>query len=129
LTFFIAPLYGRQLARAHAVAPAVGALAIPCGYAAGAALRGHPLAPATFVTCVLAALVATLVGLSSTFRDGIRAALYVVLGFGAAAGLALPAAFGLPHALEIVTVLAFALGFFALRAFGETLARYDPLPD
>jgi hypothetical protein len=128
LTFFAAPLYGRQLARAHAIAPALGALAIPAGYATGAALRGGALAPAVVATLVLAALVATLVALSSAFRDGLRATLYVVLGLGAAASLALPGLFVPAHALAIAAALALVEGFFALRAFGETLARYDPLP-
>lgn len=129
LTFFAMPLYGRQLARAHAIAPALGALAIPLGYAAGAALRGTPLGPQLFVTCLLGALVATLVALSSAFRDGARAALYVVLGFGAAALLWLPGALYAGHGLELTAALAALEGFFALRAFGETLARYDPLPE
>lgn len=129
LTFFAVPLYGRQLARAHAVAPALAALAIPFGYAAGTALRGLPLSTTTFLDCVLAALVATLVALSSTFRDGIRAALYVLLGFAGAVSLTLPYTLGLAHATALVLFLAFVEGFFALRAFGETLARYDPLPD
>jgi len=129
LTFFAVPLYGRQLARAHAVAPALAALAIPLGYAAGTALHGTPFSSATLLDCVLGALVATLVALSSTFRDGLRAALYVLLGFAAAESLALPYIFRLDHATALVAFLALVEGFFALRAFGETLARYDPLPE
>ena len=55
------------------------ALAVPLGYATGSALRHAAPSPTMFVEMLLAALVATLVSLSSVFRDGARAALYVVL--------------------------------------------------
>lgn len=131
VTFFAMPLYGRQLARAHAIAPALMALAVPLGYAAGAALRRAPLSSAMFVAAILAALVATLVSLSSVFRDGYRAGLYVVLATTLAAAvtvapLALVAS--PPRATLVAALLALVTGFFALRAFGETLARYDPVP-
>jgi len=130
LTFFAMPLYGRQLARAHAVAPSLMALSVPLGYAAGAALRGAPLSPALLLATVLAALVATLVSLSSVFRDGARAALYVALAatLGAAVTVA-PFALedSVARASELAIALAAIAGFFALRAFGETLARYDPI--
>lgn len=130
LTFFAMPLYGRQLARAHAVAPSLMALSVPLGYAAGAAQRGAPLSPALLLATVLAALVATLVSLSSVFRDGARAALYVALAatLGAAVTVA-PFALedSVARASELAIALAAIAGFFALRAFGETLARYDPI--
>ncbi|MBD5633352.1 MAG: hypothetical protein IAI49_02635, partial [Candidatus Eremiobacteraeota bacterium] len=58
---------------------------------------------------------------------GVRAALYVGLAIAAAASLAI-ATTALPlHALPAAAALALVEGFFALRAFGETLARYDPI--
>jgi hypothetical protein len=130
LTFFAMPLYGRQLARAHAIAPSLMALGIPLGYAVGSAARHAPLGPALFAATILAALVATLVSLSSVFRDGYRAALYVVLAAALAGAVTVvPFAF-MPspsRAALAATVLAAVTGFFALRAFGETLARYDPV--
>lgn len=129
LTFFAAPLYGRELARAHVIAPAAAALSVPLGYLSGAALQGRAL-PAPFaVALVLAALVAATVSLSSAFRDGYRAALYVGLAGLAALGLGLPFELRLAAAAQTSAVLAAIEGFFALRAFGETLARYDPLPE
>jgi hypothetical protein len=131
VTFFAMPLYGRQLARAHAIAPALMALAVPLGYASGAALRREPLAASMFEATILAALVATLVSLSSVFRDGYRAGLYVVLATALAAAVTVaPLAFigSPPRATLVAALLAFVAGFFALRAFGETLARYDPVP-
>jgi hypothetical protein len=89
VSFFAMPLFGRQLARAHAI-------------------------------------VAVLVALSSVFRDGLRAALYVGIAIGAVATIALSALVP-EHGLEIALTLAVVEGFFALRAFGETLARYDPV--
>ncbi len=128
LTFFAMPLYGRQLARAHAVAPAALALTVPLGYAAGAALRGRALPYDVFFSIVLGALVSTLVSLSSTFRDGLRAWLYVVLAavVGTAIGV-IPQQLGTPHVFLIALAISLVAGFFALRAFGETLARYDPI--
>jgi len=128
VSFFAMPLFGRQLARAHAIAPAVGALSIPLGYAAGTQLRGAGLGPQTFAIAVLATIVAVLVSLSSVFRDGLRAALYVVLAIGAAALMALATALAPERALALSFGIAVVAGFVALRAFGETLARYDPVP-
>lgn len=128
LTFFSVPLFGRQLARAHAVAPTVAALALPCGYAAGAALRGVPISPERFAAAICVVTVATLVALSATFRDGRDRTLYVGLALASSVVLAYVELVAGPHAIAIVAALALFIGFFALRAFGETLARYDPLP-
>lgn len=128
LTFFTVPLYGRQLARAHAIAPSLLALSLPFGYAAGAALRGYPIDLDRFVCAALVAIVTMLVALSAAFRDGRARALYAALAFAAGLGIALTDLPG--HPLFVATLaLAAIVGFFALRAFGETLARYDPLPD
>jgi hypothetical protein len=43
--------------------------------------------------------------------------------------LGVPFELRLAAALQISAALAGLEGFFALRAFGETLARYDPLPE
>jgi hypothetical protein len=126
VSFFAMPLFGRQLARAHAIAPVLGALAIPLGYATGSALRGVPLGMQTTALLVVATIVAVLVALSSVFRDGLRAALYVGIAIGAVVTIALTALVP-EHGLEIALTLAVVEGFFALRAFGETLARYDPV--
>jgi hypothetical protein len=128
VSFFAMPLFGRQLARAHAIAPVLASLAIPLGYIAGSALRGVPLAPSLCAVLCFAAVVAVLVSLSSVFRDGMRAALYVGLAIGAAASLALVVIVLPAHAVLAALGLATIEGFFALRAFGETLARYDPIP-
>lgn len=128
LTFFTVPLYGRQLARAHAVPPALLALSIPLGYAAGAALRGHPIDLERFACAVLVALVTTLVALSAAFRDGRARLLYAALALAVGIGLALLG--NIPYgAFRVTFALAVLVGYVAIRAFGETLARYDPLPE
>jgi hypothetical protein len=129
LTFFTAPLYGRQLARAHAIAPACAALSIPLAYLSGAALAGRGLSANVGFGLTAAALVAATIALSSAFREGFRAALYVGLAGTAALTLGLPFELWTPHPVAICAALAALEGFLALRAFGETLARYDPLPE
>lgn len=127
LTFFTVPLYGRQLARAHAIAPSLLALSLPLGFVVGASLRGSP-PPATAVgVATLGTLVATLVSLSAVFRDGRDRALYIALAVAAGFSIAIPYALQ-PASFPALVALALGEGFFALRAFGETLARYDPLP-
>ncbi len=128
LTFFAMPLYGRQLARAHAIAPALLALAIPAGYAFGSVARVHAFPFELLGAMFVAALVSTLVALSAIFRDGVRAALYVVLAAAVGVAVTVPWLLHARHGALLGLGLAAIAGFFALRAFGETLARYDPLP-
>ena len=129
LTFFTVPLFGRELARAHAIAPALGSLAFPLGYVAGAAARGFPIAPERVVVATCVVLVATAVGLSGIFRDGRDRALYVALAIVAGSVDGIVAVFAGERGFIPACGLAVVIGFFALRAFGETLARYDPLPE
>ena len=128
-SLFAMPLFGRQLARAHAIGPLVLATSVPLGFALGAVLRRAPLSVPLFVALTLAAFVATLVSLSSVFRDGANAWLYA--GGGALCGIvvALPIAAAVPYGAALTIFLALIVGFFAIRAFGETLARYDPIAD
>lgn len=128
LTFFAMPLYGRQLARAHAIAPSLLALAIPAGYAFGSVARVHAFPVELLAAMFGTALVSTLVALSAIFRDGIRAALYVVLAAAAGVAVMLPWVLHAEHGFTLAAALAAIVSFFAIRAFGETLARYDPLP-
>ena len=125
---FAAPLYGRELARALAVAPALMAMSLPLGVLAGASrIAARPLD--VWITVAAAALLPSLVTLSATLRTGRPRWLY--LGMATAAG-AIPTAAGIldqsaSTAAGLVAVLA-ATGYLALRAFAETLARYDPWP-
>jgi len=125
LTYFTAPLYGRQLARAHALTATCVALAAPFTIVAIAAIR-HATWPWPHSVATLAgSIVAALVALSGTLRRGGAAMTYALLAVAAGALIMALAQAGVP----VYAWLAFAalLGFLALRAFGETLARYDPL--
>jgi hypothetical protein len=126
-SFFAMPLYGRQLARALAVAPCLDSLAVPLGILGGLTLAGRPLGPAASVTLIAAALAATLVALSARLRTGRNAMLYLTLAIASEAGIVAPLFLGQPNPL-LSLILAALIAFTALRAFGETLARYDPLP-
>lgn len=128
LFLFSAPLYGRELARGLAPAPCLLAALFPLAACAGFALL-REAGPAHWLPALLATVLAALVALSATLRDGWRAALYRGLAFASAVLLTafyLIAGNGF-WALVAITAIACAAGFAALRAFGETLARFDPI--
>jgi hypothetical protein len=127
LSYFALPLYGRQLARAQAIAPCAGALAVPLGFALGASLAGKALPGEQLAALCLAGAVTALVSVSAALREGPRAWLYIFLAWGAGslvAGATLP---GGKLGSLAPALAALFLGFIALRQFGETLARYDPI--
>ena len=134
LRYLAAPLYGRELARAHAIVPCAKALLFPAGIAAGmvvASLLLHRPLPAASGT-VLAALalgqpVVALVALCGCLRRGRGRMLYAALAALAGATIESVGIFGGPIALAGAALAACVIGFAALRALGETLARYDPV--
>jgi hypothetical protein len=127
LLLLSAPLYGRQLARALVVAPSLVAFACALAGWAGALAAGGGRQPLWLVPFLAAPLAAT-VALSATLREGARALLYRVLALGSGLLLAaLPLTCGTLGALAGALALTAILGFVALRAFGEALARYDPV--
>jgi len=128
VSFFAMPLYGRQLARALAVAPCLESLAAPLAVIAGLALAGRPLGGAGALTVSVAAVAATLVALSARLRTGREAALYVALALAAETSIVAPRFLAPAGSLTLSLALAGLIAFCALRAFGETLARYDPIP-
>jgi hypothetical protein len=120
-----APLYGRELARAKALVPCVAAIFAALSYAAAQTLRDAPAVPLTLVVALAAVAAATLIALSATIRRGGARVLYVLLAAGTSgAAYALVAAAG-----SILAELAFCgiVAFFAVRQYGEALARYDPI--
>jgi hypothetical protein len=129
--YFAAPLYGRQLARAHALVALAGALALPVGAVAGWTARGTiggELASAGFALPLLyAAAVSGIVALSATPRTGVARFGYAVLAVVAGAATLVPAFTAMHDATTAGLAAAAVIGFFGLRAFGETLARYDPI--
>ena len=120
-----APLFGRHLARAKALVPCVAATLAVAVYAIAEALRGTPGVPITFVIALVAVLAATLTALSASVRRGAPRLLYVTLAAGVAvAGYALAAG---AHSILAQVVVCAIVGFLALRQYGETLGRYDPI--
>lgn len=128
LSYFALPLYGRQLARAHAIPMLLCALAPPLGYMSGSALAGVRPDVRFLLFATLAVGVKNLASLSVAFRNGPSAWLFRALSVAGGlivGGLAIGAtADGMLASL----LCASAFGFIALRQLGETIARYDPLP-
>jgi hypothetical protein len=119
-----APLFGRELARAKALVPCAAAALAVFVYACAQALRGVPAVPLLPIV-VAAVLAGTLTALSATMRRGPSRALYVLL----AAATSSVAYVLVVKAGSVPGEIAFcaAVAFFALRQYGEMLARYDPI--
>ena len=120
-----APLFGRELARARAIAPCIAAGLATAAYSI-ASLAHTDLASAAyaFVAALGAVISCTLVALCASIRTGAPRWLYLALG--CASGIvALELAASLPIAAELGFCALVA--FTALRQYGEALARYDPV--
>lgn len=126
-----APLYGRQLARARAVVPCMIVACATLTYWFGASWKGST-PPPYFGALVLSGGICTvLIALSASLRTGWPRLLYVTLAFGSAfIAVQLAGNFPCFSPLAVIGEIAFCVlvGFVALRAYGETLARYDPIP-
>ncbi len=138
-----APIYGRELARASA--------AVPCAIVTVSSLvywfvqyaTGFAAPPAFFLLALAAVNASTLVACSATVRRGAARFLYIGLAWMTAVisyVLAVyvdtfgPKPLDLGHYRDVFGVTSellfcFIIGFIALRAYGEALARYDPAPD
>ena len=130
LRYFAAPLYGREVARAHAIA--ASARVLVAGAAIGLALVFSAAQAQThgwqkLAVYLLAQLVVVLVASLGCLRKGRDRRLYAVFGIDAGLvvdALGFPAS---PLAVAAAVLAAAVIGFAALRALGETLARYDPV--
>ncbi len=120
-----APLFGRELARAKALVPCVAAALAALVYAGAQLLRGAPDVSLNLPIALAAVIAATLIALSATIRRGLARALYVLLA-AAAVGAAYALAFETRSPLAEIAFCAI-VAFFALRQYGEALARYDPI--
>ncbi|MDQ2662932.1 MAG: hypothetical protein M3Y18_02720 [Candidatus Eremiobacteraeota bacterium] len=138
-----APLYGRELARATALVPAVVVAAAMLTYWIAQFLSGFAAPPAFFAESLAAVIAATIVALSATLREGATRYLYAALACGVSAiayvlaiyvdtlGAKPPPSVG--HYYDVIggaseLIFCTAIGFIALRQYGEALARYDPVP-
>lgn len=120
-----APLFGRELARAKALVPCIAAAATVLVYITAQLLRGAPIAPLTLLIALSSTVAGTLVALSATMRRGVLRALYVLLA--AATSLVAYALVDVGRSLLGALVFCAIVAFLALRQYGETLARYDPI--
>jgi hypothetical protein len=120
-----APLFGRELARARALVPCVAATVTTLLYCSAQSFKGAPLAPFVFVAVEGAVIATTLTALSATIRLGAARALYVLGACGVSA-VAYVLTFPL-HAVLAALAFCAIVSFFALRQYGEALARFDPL--
>jgi hypothetical protein len=120
-----APLFGRELARAKALVPCIVATLATATFCAAAFVGGGSDIPAAFLIALAAVIPSTLTALSATIRSGSSRLLYVAL----ACAISVVAFLLAVLAGSLPAELAFAafVSFFALRQYGEALARYDPV--
>ncbi len=130
-----APLFGRELARAKAIVPAIAAFLAALVYWFAQFLSGFAAPPAFFALVLFCVLASTLVALNATIRSRATRWLYVSLACATAAIGYVLAVYGdafVTHAGDAIGVASEVLfcslvGFFALRQYGEALARHDPI--
>jgi hypothetical protein len=108
-----------------------GAFALPAGALLAWALRG--MLGAAFAAAGLAlpllcgVALSAVVALSATPRSGMARRVYALWAWALGAALLVPHFLGLENSAYLALGAAVLAGFFGLRAFGETLARYDPV--
>ncbi len=130
-----APLFGRELARAKALVPVIASLLAAFVYWFAQFLTGFAAPPTFFALALACVLASGLVALNATVRSGVAKAVTIAL-----AGTVSICAFVLAvyvdpfakqrgDAIGVASELLFCaiVGFFALREYGEALARYDPV--
>ncbi len=128
-----APLFGRELARAKALAAALCAALAALVYWFAQFLTGFAAPPTFFVLALASVVASTLVALNATLRTRTQRLLYIALAFATSAIaylLAVYADAAFTHtgdAIGVATELIFCAiaGFIALRQYGEALARSD----
>jgi hypothetical protein len=118
-----APLYGRELARATALVPCIIVSLALVAYWLVSAMYAQPDG-GTVAVAACAVYAATLVALCAGVRSGAARLLYIAM---ACAVPAFAFVLAVGAALAVPLVACAAVGFVALRQYGEALARYDPL--
>jgi hypothetical protein len=119
-----APLFGRELARAKALVPCVAASLGVAVFACAQIVRGAS-APLDLFIALAAVIATTLTALSATMRR--RAARLLYVGLAAATSVVAYALVAAAHSVASELAFCSVVAFFALRQYGETLARYDPI--
>ena len=130
-----APLFGRELARAKALAPVFAATLSTLVYWGAQFLSGFAAPPAFFILALACVIASTLVAMNATTCTGVRRLVPIVLAAATIAIAYVLAVYADAYstksgdAVGVATELIFCAlaGFIALRQYGESLARYDPL--
>jgi hypothetical protein len=130
-----APLFGRELARAKAVAPLVASIVATFVYWCAQFLTGFAAPPTFFVLALASVIAGTLVALNATVRTGSARSAAIVLAAATVVSAYLLAIYidpRTPHRSDVIGVTAelvfcAVVSFVALRQYGEGLARSDPL--
>ncbi|MBV8724183.1 MAG: hypothetical protein JO078_02405 [Candidatus Eremiobacteraeota bacterium] len=120
-----APLFGRELARAKASAPCIAAVLTATAYLGAAQTRGGSGTPFAAPVVLSAVVACTLVALCAAIRRGLPRALY--LGVAVAAGAAAYSIAAVAGCVWGELLFCAVAAFFAVRQYGEALARYDPM--
>jgi hypothetical protein len=130
-----APLFGRELARAKAIAPSIAATLTALVYWFAQYLSGFAAPPTFFVLALACVYATTLVALNATVYRGGKRALALGLCAGTVAAAYALSVYADPlqtqrgDAIGVATELAFCaiVGFLGLRQYGEGLAHFDPI--
>lgn len=128
-----APLFGRELARAKAVAPVIDAMLAALVYWLAQFLTGFAAPPAFFVLAIASVIASTLVTLNATLRTGAPRLFYIALAFCTSIVAYVFAVYADAYttragdAIGVATELLFCglVSYVALRQYGEGLARSD----
>ncbi|HUN29306.1 MAG TPA: hypothetical protein VMV65_05845 [Alphaproteobacteria bacterium] len=130
-----APLFGRELARAKALAPVLCATLATLVYWAAQFLSGFAAPPVFFVLALACVIASTLVALNATVHRGAGRILALALAGATVVVTYLLAVYADAYstksgdAVGVATelIVSSVIAFLALRQYGESLARYDPL--
>jgi hypothetical protein len=130
-----APLFGRELARAKALAPVLCATLASLVYWGAQYVSGFAAPPAFFVAALACVIASTLVALNATTHNGpsrtialVLAAITIVLAYllvvyADAYSTKRGDAVGMASELLFCAIT----GYLALRQYGESLAKYEPI--
>jgi hypothetical protein len=122
-----APLFGRELARAKALAPMTSATIATLVYWTAQFAGGYAVSPLYVVVTLACVLAGTLVALNATTRNGLGRVLTLASTVATIVVAFLLAKSGGTIGAATELVFCAIAGFIALRQYGESLARYEPL--
>ena len=130
-----APLFGRELARAKALAPIIAATLTSLVYWFAQCISGFAAPPTFFILALASVYASTLIAMNATLRRGWSRMLYLAMSALCviiAYVLSLYVDPGTSNRSDVIGVASELIfcavtGFIALRQYGEVLARYDPI--